>query len=199
MTSPGVYRGGGVADADRRANPLGALLAIVGIAGFSVAVFLAWLGPANDTNVQGGDRAVSGYNLNAVIPFAALLGIGLAIALLYAQGKATRRQHRGLTLVTMAVGLAAFGLSVAYLVNPPGAAGRLDTASTKIGVFVALASAALWSLGAGLFATQIEGDDRTEIHQTTTTDTYPAGAPTGAVADPLATSTPQVTAPDPLR
>jgi len=179
MTTQGSY-GDGTLHGQRRdrANPIGSLLAIIGIAAFSVAVFLDWLGP-DDKRAQGGARSISGYNLNTIIPFTALLGIGLAIALLYAQAKATRRQHRGLTLVTMAVGLAATGLAVAYLVT------------SKLGIFVALGGGALWALGAGLFATQAEGDDRYDgtsrgtVAQPVREELYPAGNAAPVASDPL--------------
>jgi len=191
MTTQGSY-GDGTLHGQRRdrANPIGSLLAIIGIAAFSVAVFLDWLGP-DDKRAQGGARSISGYNLNTIIPFTALLGIGLAIALLYAQAKATRRQHRGLTLVTMAVGLAATGLAVAYLVKPPGVNGAADNATSKLGIFVALGGGALWALGAGLFATQAEGDDRYDgtsrgtVAQPVREELYPAGNAAPVASDPL--------------
>jgi len=199
MTTTGATREGlPVGERHVRANPLGALLSLVGIAAFSVAVFLDWLG-VEDGSAQGRGRAISGYDLNTIIPFTALLGVGLAVSLLYALAKATRRQHRGLTLVTMAVGLAATGLAVAYLVNPPGVAGAADNATTKSGVFVALAGGALWSLGAGLFAAQPQGDDRHDdaaypLHSSVGTsrhEVYPAddatrsGTPSAASAEGL--------------
>lgn len=183
-TSSGAYRQGTSPDI-HKANPIGSVLTMIGVAGFTIAVFLDWLG-VDDGDAQNSGRSISGYDLTPVLPFIAFLGIGLVVGLLYAQGKATRRQHRGLTLVTMALGIAAAAMSLAYLINPPGLAGSADNATTKLGIYVGLISAVLWAVGSALFAKEAEGDD----HRTTTTaqsDVYPnAGVPTtGApVRDP---------------
>ncbi len=121
---------------------------------------------------------MNGYDLTPVLPFVALLGVGLVIAVLYAYGKAAHGQHRGLSLVTMASGLAAAGLAVCYLIDPPGLGGVVNTITTKIGIFVALASAALWSIGAGLSANQTEGD-----HHEGYDDTAGAGPAAGIAAN----------------
>lgn len=146
---------------NHRVNPAGLLLVLLGVAGYTVSVFLHWLGQGKQTGVVDsgpGERTVNGYDLNTVLPLLALLGIGLLIALIYAYGKAAHGQHRGLSLVTMAVGLATVGMAVCYLIDPPGVNGLANNLSTKIGPFVALASAAIWSIGAGLLANGTEGD-----------------------------------------
>ncbi len=178
MTSSGAVRDSQRHDrGTHRANPLGALLAVLGVAGFCVSIFLNWTGAGSRTGVVDagpGEQTLNGYDLTPVLPFVALLGVGLVIAVLYAYGKAAHGQHRGLSLVTMATGLAAVGLAVCYLIDPPGLGGAANNVTTKIGIFVALASAAVWSIGAGLFADQTEGD-----HHEGYDDTAGAGPVTG--------------------
>jgi ABC-type Fe3+-siderophore transport system permease subunit len=144
----------------RRANPMGAYVAIGGIALFTIAVFLDWLSvDSGDT-----DRSVSGYEGDSLIPFVAYLGIGLAAALLYAMTRADRRQHRGLTLTSMAVGIAATLLALSYLIDVPGVSEGGDNLSAEIGVWLALVGGLLWAGGSALFAKETEGDDH---HDTT--------------------------------
>ena len=180
-TTSGAYRQGTSPEHHvHKANPIGSILTMIGVAGFSVAVFLDWLG-VEDGDAQNSGRSISGYDLTPLLPFIALFGIGLVVGLLYAQGRATRRQHRGLTLVTMAAGIAAAGMALAYLINPPGLAGSADNATTKLGIYVALISAALWALGSALFAKEAEGDDHHDLTTThaTQSDAYPnVGVPT---------------------
>lgn len=138
----------------RRASPTGLYVAIVGILIFNVAPFLDWF-----TNDDG--ETFSGYEGDSLIPFIAYLGIGLAAALLYAHGRAERRQHRGLSLATMAVGIAAFAQSVATIIDVPGAMERGGNLETELGVYVALLGGAVWAAGAALFAKEPEGDPET--------------------------------------
>lgn len=141
-----------------RANPMGAYVAIGGIALFTIAVFLDWL----SVEVTGTDTesSVTGYETSSLIPFVAYLGIGLAAALLYAMSRALRRQHRGLTLTSMAAGIAATLLALSYLIDAPGVTESTGDLSPKIGVYVALLGGMLWAAGSGLFAKEVEGDDR---------------------------------------
>jgi hypothetical protein len=90
---------------------------------------------------------------------AANLGLGLLVALAYAAKRARRGQHRGLTLVTMAVGIAATLQSLAFAINPMGGLERGDDLSSDIGVWVGLIGAAIWAVGAAMLAKEIEGDD----------------------------------------
>jgi hypothetical protein len=89
----------------------------------------------------------------------AYLGIGLAAALLYAMTRAHRRQHRGLTLTSMAVGIAATLLALSYLIDAPGISEGGRDLSPEIGVWLALVGGLLWAAGSALFAKEIEGDD----------------------------------------
>src|SRR5687768_12375865 len=89
---------------DRRANPMGAYVATAGVVVFLIATFLDWV--ATDDSVTG-----TGYETDTTIPLMAFLGLGLAAALLYALNRARGRQHRGLSLTTMAAGIAAAGLA----------------------------------------------------------------------------------------
>ena len=113
---------------DHRAAPTGAYVAIAGIVVFLVATYLDWVSTT-------GDQATSatGYEADTVIAFTAFVGVGLAAALLYAMQRARRSQHRGLTLVTMAVGIAAVLLSLGYVFDPPGAFERGADLDTEIG------------------------------------------------------------------
>jgi ABC-type Fe3+-siderophore transport system permease subunit len=133
-----------------RADPKGAYIASAGVLVFVVATFLAW--------ITTDDKSFSGYETDTVIPFTAYFGIGLAAALLYAAKRATRRQHRGLSLTSMAAGIAATGLSLSYLLEVPGGAERKAGFDTEIGVYVGLVGAIIWAVGSFMLATEPEGD-----------------------------------------
>jgi hypothetical protein len=156
------YAEGAPAVRARRANPMGAYLTVAGIALFTIAVFLDWLSTDVGDAGQADGRSVSGYETDALIPFVAYLGIGLAAALLYALTRAYRRQHRGLTLTSMAVGIAATLLALSYLIDAPGVSGNGVDLSPEIGVWLALVGGLLWAVGSGLFAKEIEGDDHND-------------------------------------
>jgi hypothetical protein len=145
-----------------RADPKGAYIATAGVVIFVIATFLKW--------IQTDDKSFSGYEADSVIPFTAYLGIGFAAALLYAAKRATRRQHRGLSLSSMAAGIAAIGLSLSYLFEVPGGAERKASFDTEIGVYVGLIGAIVWAVGSFLLAKEPEGDiDHTnhDDHRTT--------------------------------
>ena len=139
---------------DHRANPLGAYVATAGVVVFLIATFLDWVSTNGDATATG-----SGYETDTVIPLLAFLGLGLAAALLYALNRARGRQHRGLSLVTMAVGVAATGISLGYVLDIPGAFERTADLSTEVGAFVGLVGAIIWTVGAFLLAKEPEGDD----------------------------------------
>jgi hypothetical protein len=146
-----------------RANPMGAYVATAGAVIFLIATFLAWI--ATD------DKSFSGYESDTLIPFTAYLGIGFAAALLYAAKRATRRQHRGLSLSSMAAGIAATGLALSYMFEVPGGAERKAGLDTEIGVYVGLIGAIVWAVGSFLLAKEPEGDiehrnddDRGTVH-----------------------------------
>ncbi|MCW2582862.1 MAG: hypothetical protein JWQ53_1652 [Klenkia sp.] len=140
---------------DRRANPVGAYVAITGIVIFTIATFLDWVSTTDPETPTSG----SGYETDTVVPLLAYLGLGLAVALLYAASRARGRQHRGLSLVTMAVGIAAVGIALSYVFDAPGAFERGADLETEAGAWVGLAGAVVWSIGAGLLAKEPEGDD----------------------------------------
>jgi hypothetical protein len=117
---------------------------------FLISTFLGW--------VDVGDTTFSGYETDTTIPFTAYLGVGLAAALFYAAKRATRRQHRGLSLASMAAGIAAFGLALSYMVNTPGYLERGDGGGNQIGIYVALVGALVWVVGSYLLAKEPEGD-----------------------------------------
>src|SRR5215207_6316295 len=153
------YSEGTPAVRSRRANPMGAYVAMGGIALFTIAVFLDWLATDIEDTERVTGASVSGYETDSLIPFVAYLGIGLAAALLYAMSRAHRRQHRGLTLTSMAAGIAATLLALSYLIDAPGISESGRDLSPEIGVWLALLGGLLWAAGSGLFAKEIEGDD----------------------------------------
>jgi ABC-type Fe3+-siderophore transport system permease subunit len=150
----------------RRANTMGAHVATAGVVVFLIATFLDWVSTEGEQSTSG-----SGYETDTTIPLVAFLGIGLAVALQYAATRARGRQHRGLSLTAMAVGIAAVLLSLGYIIDVPGAFERGADLSTEIGAWIGLVGGIIWSVGAGLLAKEPEGDDdwndtRTETHRT---------------------------------
>jgi O-antigen/teichoic acid export membrane protein len=137
----------------RRAKTTGLAVAAVGIVIAHVAIFLNWVSP------EGEEHARTGYETDSLVPFIAFLGLGLLIAMIYASKRARRGQHRGLSLVSMAVGLAATVHSVAFAINPMGGLERGDDLSADMGVWVFALGALLWTIGSFLLAKEIEGDD----------------------------------------
>lgn len=138
---------------DRRTNPTGAYVATAGVVVFLVATFLDWVSTDN------GSVTGSGYETDTSIPLVAYLGLGLAAALLYALNRARGRQHRGLSLATMAAGIAAAGLALSYLLDAPGALERGGDYSAEVGTWIGLVGAIVWAVGAYLLAKEPEGDD----------------------------------------
>lgn len=158
MASPNRPTAGASRTADtRRATPTGLAVAAAGIAVFNVSPLLNWVDA--DTEGVGDTVARTGYETDSLVPFIAYLGIGLLVALVYAGKRARRGQHRGLTLVSMAVGIAAAIQCTLFALNPMGGLERGDELAPQIGVFVGILGAALWALGSGLLAKEIEGDD----------------------------------------
>jgi ABC-type Fe3+-siderophore transport system permease subunit len=138
---------------NRRANPVGAYVATAGVVVFLIAAFLDWV-TTEDGNVSG-----TGYETDSAIPLLAFLGVGLAIALNYALSRARGRQHRGLSLTTMAAGVAATGLALSYLLDAPGALERGGDYAAEAGAWLGLVGGLVWAVGAFLLAKEPEGDD----------------------------------------
>ncbi|WP_147261990.1 hypothetical protein [Blastococcus sp. TF02A-26] len=138
---------------ERKANPLGAYVATAGVVIFLISVFLDWF------SVTDADESVSGYDADGANPLTAYIGVGLVIALFYAMSRARGGQHRGLTLVTMAVGIAATLLALSNLFDATGVASFDTEVEVEIGVWIALLGGIVWSVGAGLLAKEPEGDD----------------------------------------
>jgi hypothetical protein len=136
----------------RKAAPTGLGVAALGIVIFNVSPFLNWL----DLKDVGIDDSRTGYAVDSLVPFMAYLGIGFLLAMVYAGKRARRGQHRGLTLAAMAVGIAATLQCVAFSLNPMHG---YEDAAPQFGVFVGIIGAAIWSIGCGLLAKEIEGDD----------------------------------------
>ena len=139
----------------RRAKSTGLAVAAAGIVVFNVSPLMNWVNP------EGGDPR-TGYETDSLVPFIAYLGLGLLVALVYAGKRASRGQHRGLTLVSMAVAIAAAIQCVAFALNPMGGLERGDDLSTDIGVWIGVVGALVWAVGSFLLAKEIEGDD--ELH-----------------------------------
>ena len=98
------------------------------------------------------DSSVLGYETNGVVPLFGYLGVGFTVALLYATSRADRRQHRGLSLVSMAVGLAALIWSVSFFINPIATLALDESVTTEIGVLVAIVGTLIWTVGSFLLA-----------------------------------------------
>lgn len=153
----------------RRARTNGLTLTGIGVLVFNIAPFLNWVSMADPAGAR------TGYEADSLVPFIAYLGLGLLAALVFAFKRARRGQHRGLTLTSLAVAIAAAIFSLAYAVNPLGGLERGDAVAADLGVFVALLGAGLWAVGSGLLAKEIEGDDAER------TDNYPRDAERGEV------------------
>jgi len=138
---------------DRRANPMGAYVATAGVLVFLIATFLDWV------STEGGSVTGTGYETDTTIPLVAFLGLGLAASLHYALNRARGRQHRGLSLTTMAAGIAAAGLALSYVLDAPGALERGGDYTAEVGTWIALIGAIVWTVGAFLLAKEPEGDD----------------------------------------
>jgi uncharacterized membrane protein YidH (DUF202 family) len=145
----------------RRAQTTGLALTAAGVLVFNVAPFMNWVDPRGEANPR------TGYQSDSLVPFIAYLGLGLLLllALVYAGRRARRGQHRGLTLTSMATGIAATLWCIAYALNPMGALERGSDLSAQIGIFVAIIGAALWAVGSGLLAKEIEGDDTERLDE----------------------------------
>lgn len=153
MTASGA-RGSDTTQRDtRRAKATGLAVAGAGIVLFNISPLLNWVNPENAADPR------TGYETDSLVPFIAYLGLGLLAALIYAGKLARRGQHRGLTLVSMAVGIAATIHCLAFALNPMGGLERGDNLSTDIGVWVGVLGAAVWAVGSALLAKEIEGDD----------------------------------------
>ena len=137
----------------RRAKTTGLAVAAVGIVVFNISPFLNWVNPD-----EGADPR-TGYETDSLVPFIAYLGLGLLVALFYAGKRARRGQHRGLTLVSMAVAVAAALQCLAFGLNPMGGLERGDNLAADLGVWVGFLGAAIWAVGSFLLAKEIEGDD----------------------------------------
>ena len=137
----------------RRARSTGLAVAAAGIVVFNIAPFLNWVDPNSEDNPR------TGYESDSLVPFIAYLGLGLLVAMIYAGKRARRGQHRGLTLTSMATGIAATLWCTAYALNTMGGLERGDDVSAQIGIFVGILGAAIWAIGSGLLAKEIEGDD----------------------------------------
>ncbi|MFC4555031.1 hypothetical protein [Georgenia faecalis] len=137
----------------RRAKTTGLAVAAAGIVVFNISPFLNWVNPEDSADPR------TGYETDSLVPFIAYLGLGLLVAMFYATKRARRGQHRGLTLVSMAVGIAAALQCLAFAINPMGGLERGDDLSTDMGVWVGLIGAAVWAIGSYLLAKEIEGDD----------------------------------------
>ncbi|ABS05321.1 hypothetical protein [Kineococcus radiotolerans] len=137
----------------RTAGKAGLGVAAAGIVLFNISPLLNWV------QIEGTDDRRTGYETDSLVPFIAYLGLGLLVAMAYAAKRARRGQHRGLTLVSMAVAIAATIQCVAFALNPMGGLERGDLLSTQIGVFVGILGAAIWAVGSGLLAKEVEGDD----------------------------------------
>ena len=180
-------------DDDRRASPVGAYIAALGGLIVFASIWFNWttFGPADSEA-----RPYAGYESDGVIPLMGYLGVGFALALLYATKRADRRQHRGLSLSSMAVGLAALLWCFSFANDPIASTQYNENVSTEIGIYIGMLGALLWTVGSFLLAKEPEGDHEqvrvaqartvTEHHPATTTarvehhDVHTTGTTAGA-------------------
>jgi len=141
----------------RRARLTGLIIAAVGIVILNVSPFLDWVKAGDDKATPAVSR--TGYETDSLVPFMAYLGIGMLIAMLVAAQRAWRGQHRGLTLASMAIGVAVALQCLAFAIEPMGGLERGDDLTPQIGVWVGLAGAVIWFLGCAVLSAEIEGDD----------------------------------------
>lgn len=146
----------------RRANPLGAYIATAGSLILLVSVWLNWVGLGVGDSES---NSSSGYEADSLIPFMGLLGLGLSLALLYATKRADRRQHRGLSLASFAVGLASLLWILLFIIDPietvkyAGYDGEGEpNVTSEIGAYIGLLGALIWAVGSFLLAKEPEGD-----------------------------------------
>jgi hypothetical protein len=160
-------------DDPRRASPVGAYITTVGALIFLVSVWLDWvtLGPGDSEG-----NPSSGYEADSLIPFMAYLALGFALALLYATVRASQRQHRGLSLASMAAGFASLLWCLSFLFDPIATTQYNQNVSTEIGPYLGLLAALLWTVGSFLLAKEPEGDhEATRVTQArAVTHTRPA-------------------------
>ncbi len=165
MVSAAGARQGDTAHDTRRAKTTGLAVTAAGIVVFNISPLMNWV------KFEDGSNPRTGYETDSLVPFIAYLGIGLLVALVYAARLARRGQHRGLTLVSMAVGIAAAIQCLAFALNPMGGLERGDALAADMGVWVGVVGAALWAVGSGLLAKEIEGDDHVDTRDRGTTAT----------------------------
>ena len=156
MANADLHNTAPTSTAPRKARMTGLAVAGAGIVIFNISPFLAWVSRPEENEQR---TNISGYETDSLVPFIAYLGIGLLVAMIYAGKRAYRGQHRGLTLVSMAVALAAVLQCLAFAIDPMGDLERGYDLHIKIGVFVGLIGAIVWSIGSGLLAKEVEGDD----------------------------------------
>jgi len=152
-----------------RAQPIGAYIATLGSLILLVSVWLDWVGMGTgDTETD----TSSGYEADSLIPFMGLLGVGLGLGLLYATKRADRGQHRGLSLASMAAGLASFLWILFFLIDPietvkyAGYDGEAEpNVTTELGVWVGMIGALIWAAGSLILAKEPEGDIDRDSHQ----------------------------------
>ena len=137
----------------RRARSTGLAVAAAGILIFNVSPFLNWVDPRGDANPPHRLRDRLAYPLHRLSGPRPVGGDGVR------DEQRPTGQHRGLTLVSMAVGIAATLQCLAFAINPMGALERGDDLATQIGVYLGLLGAVIWAIGSGLLAKEIEGDD----------------------------------------
>jgi hypothetical protein len=158
MAHSDIFNSASTTDTPLKARLTGLGVAGAGIVIFNIAPFLSWVSRPEDNQQR---TNISGYETDSLVPFIAYLGIGLLLAMVYASRRAYRGQHRGLSLVSMAVALAATLQCLAFAIDPMGDLERGYDLHVKAGVFVGLVGAIVWSIGSGLLAKEVEGDDDT--------------------------------------
>ena len=150
-----------------KASLTGLYLTALGALVLLVSLWMDWIttGPADSEA-----NPASGYEADGVIPLLVFLAVGFTVSLFYATGRADRRQHRGLTLASAAVGLGGLLWTVAFAIDPISTVQYPDQNVTiEAGLWLGIIGTLLWTAGSYLLAKEPEGDvERSVVHTTTT-------------------------------
>ncbi len=122
---------------------MGAHVATAGVVVFLIATYLDWVSTDGEQSATG-----SGYETDTSIALVAFLGIGLAVALQYALKRACGRQHRGLSLTALAVGIAAVCCpwATSWTRRAPSSAVQTSPPRSAGGSVCSAASCGQWAL-----------------------------------------------------
>jgi hypothetical protein len=139
---------------DGPASPTGAYVTGLGAVIVLVAVWLPWVATGPDDS----GRTMTGYECDSVIPLVGFLGLSMTAALLVATARADRRQHRGLSLTSMAVGMSWTAFTAVFYLHPSAGGSTVAELRPQYGLLVSFCGAVIWMGGSYLLAREPEGD-----------------------------------------